>query len=505
MKQLYVLLAVCLFYSQIIHSKPIIITGHASPKFRDSLYLHAYRYISDFVVYDKQRTLVAATRPDANGFFRITYNGSANHFYMTNSSKISVFNNAYLEPGDSLFIEIVDTSFGGKPYPYPIFHYYGSGAYSINYRNKLERHQLPGGKEHKMGGMVYYEFPDYTQSMDSFSSFVSREKEHNDSFSTKYFNEVKVPNSFVSIAQCNNDYELKHQKLTYIWRHDEAGMKTVKVEPSYFNFIKDADLHNENALGSHNYYIFLLDYPKELIRVRTARLPEDIQEKKKKYYGRADLDEMSHIIDSLYSGRFREIALGKFIDETLDILHMDTTQSKSEIIKWIDSEIVTLKPVSDPMDTSIYSCLLAKRNKIFSLDNAVAPAFTLPDTSGKMVSLSDLKGKVILLDFWEFGCMPCMQAIPGSNKLQKELSGKDFIMVGICANTSKDMFKMALDKFHWSGTHLLVSDNSNLTARYSVDGFPHYVLIDKKGIIRNSNVSQDMDTMKKQIEELMKE
>jgi len=132
----------------------------------------------------------------------------------------------------------------------------------------------------------------------------------------------------------------------------------------------------------------------------------------------------------------------------MSFLDMGKAQSKTEIIKWIDSEVVTLKPMSDPMDISIYSRLLAKRNKIVSLDNAVAPAFTLPDTSRKMVSLSDLKGKVILLDFWEFGCMPCMQAIPGSNKLQKELSGKDFVMLGICANTSKEMCKMALDKFH---------------------------------------------------------
>jgi len=42
-------------------------------------------------------------------------------------------------------------------------------------------------------------------------------------------------------------------------------------------------------------------------------------------------------------------------------------------------------------------------------------------------------------------------------------------------------------------------------ANYAIDGYPHYVLIDKKGIIRNSNASQDMDAMKKQIEELMKE
>jgi len=306
----------------------------------------------------------------------------------------------------------------------------------------------------------------------------------------------------MKIVRIQNDYDLKYQRLVYIWRH--AASVGIKVEPSYFSFITEADFHNEKALGSYHYYNFIREYFDELWREKIAHLPEKNQKQNLEYFGSSAITEKGHIIDSLYSGKFREIAMGKLIDETLGF-DMGKTPSKPEIIKWIDSELATLKPTSDPVDTSIYSRLLAKRNKIISLDNAEAPEFTLPDTSGKMVSLADLKGKVVLLDFWEYGCMPCMQGIPHSNKLQEELSGKDFVMVGICANSSKTWFKETLNKFHWKGTHLIVPDQSNLLASYSVDGFPHYVLIDKKGIVRNSNASQDMEAMKKEIEELLKE
>jgi peroxiredoxin len=176
-------------------------------------------------------------------------------------------------------------------------------------------------------------------------------------------------------------------------------------------------------------------------------------------------------------------------------------------LNFIDSLLEKLGASPDPDIKLVYSGLKDKRNRLVSLDNSPAPLFTLPDTNKKMYSLADFKGKVVLLDFWDPGCVPCMHAIPNSNKLQDNMAAKDFKMLGICFSGGGDyLCKMILQKYQWKGTHLLASSEAHLMDRYVFDGFPHYVLIDKKGIIRNSGLNlTDLDAMEKEIGLLLAE
>ncbi len=58
-------------------------------------------------------------------------------------------------------------------------------------------------------------------------------------------------------------------------------------------------------------------------------------------------------------------------------------------------------------------------------------SFTLPDLAGKTVSLSDFKGKVVLVDFWATWCDPCKEEIPGLVKLNDALKDKGFTVLGV--------------------------------------------------------------------------
>ena len=70
-----------------------------------------------------------------------------------------------------------------------------------------------------------------------------------------------------------------------------------------------------------------------------------------------------------------------------------------------------------------------------------AADFTYPDVDGKMVSLSDFKGKVVLVDVWATWCGPCRQQIPYLKKLEEEMHGTDVVFGGVSVDESKDKQK----------------------------------------------------------------
>src|SRR6056297_2165956 len=63
----------------------------------------------------------------------------------------------------------------------------------------------------------------------------------------------------------------------------------------------------------------------------------------------------------------------------------------------------------------------------------VAPDFTLEDTKGNRVSLSALRGKVILVNFWATWCPPCKEEMPSMEKLNQIMADEDFVMLAINA------------------------------------------------------------------------
>ncbi len=61
----------------------------------------------------------------------------------------------------------------------------------------------------------------------------------------------------------------------------------------------------------------------------------------------------------------------------------------------------------------------------------LAPDFQLEDTEGNKVSLSDLRGKVVLVNFWATWCPPCIEEMPSMERLNEVLAGDDFVMLAI--------------------------------------------------------------------------
>jgi len=118
-----------------------------------------------------------------------------------------------------------------------------------------------------------------------------------------------------------------------------------------------------------------------------------------------------------------------------------------------------------------------------------APDFELKDENGKLVKLSDLKGKFVYMDFWGMSCAPCIHEFRNSTPQLRE-KYKDFDIVYVYINITDDeaSWKRGIERYDLQGINLIAEGwEENPTCQaYNILGIPHYVLIDKDGKIVNN-------------------
>lgn len=120
-----------------------------------------------------------------------------------------------------------------------------------------------------------------------------------------------------------------------------------------------------------------------------------------------------------------------------------------------------------------------------------APDFALPDTAGVSVSLSDFRGKYVLLDFWASWCPPCRKENPNVVKAYQDFKDKNFTIIGISLDNNKDKWLKAIADDNLTWTHLsdLKYWDSEIPALYGVRGIPANVLLDPDGVIIAKNIT----------------
>ena len=134
----------------------------------------------------------------------------------------------------------------------------------------------------------------------------------------------------------------------------------------------------------------------------------------------------------------------------------------------------------------------------------VAPEFSLPDTAGVSVSLSDFRGKYVLLDFWASWCPPCRRENPNVVKAFNEYKDKNFTLVGISLDKDKSKWMKAIADDNLAWTHLsdLKYWDSEIPALYGVRGIPANVLLDPDGVIVAKNITGE--DLHKKLKEVIK-
>ncbi|MBN2380813.1 redoxin domain-containing protein [candidate division WOR-3 bacterium] len=124
----------------------------------------------------------------------------------------------------------------------------------------------------------------------------------------------------------------------------------------------------------------------------------------------------------------------------------------------------------------------AREDFLAELTSKPAPDFTLTTIDGEEVRLSDLQGKVVILDFWGIGCGPCYQIMPVLERFFNDHKDELFIYGIESWNNPADKIKETLDQFGWTYPNLVGSDDVNKA--YGITGVPHMFVIDPEGNVR---------------------
>ncbi|MFC4231278.1 redoxin domain-containing protein [Parasediminibacterium paludis] len=114
-----------------------------------------------------------------------------------------------------------------------------------------------------------------------------------------------------------------------------------------------------------------------------------------------------------------------------------------------------------------------------------APDFTLQTPDNQSVSLSSLKGKYVLVDFWASWCGPCRKENPNVVKAFNQFKDKNFTILGVSLDEDKTAWQAAIakDKLTWTHVSDLKGWQSGVAALYHVESIPANFLLDKEGKI----------------------
>jgi peroxiredoxin len=115
--------------------------------------------------------------------------------------------------------------------------------------------------------------------------------------------------------------------------------------------------------------------------------------------------------------------------------------------------------------------------------DAAAPAFTLPARDGGNLSLEELKGQVVMINFWATWCGPCRQEMPLLEQIQAKYEPLGFTLVGINVEPDSAAAQQWLAKV--PVTFPILFDRKNeVAASFGVEGMPSSVFIDRAGNVR---------------------
>lgn len=119
----------------------------------------------------------------------------------------------------------------------------------------------------------------------------------------------------------------------------------------------------------------------------------------------------------------------------------------------------------------------------------MAPAFRVPTLDGKIFSLDESAGRVVLIDFWATWCGPCREALPHVREIAKRFSGPNFQVLSVSLDSNEQAWKQFVSKNNMTWPQYRDAGfGGQLSSLFAVHAIPHTFIIDADGVLQDEKV-----------------
>ncbi|MFC2096850.1 TlpA family protein disulfide reductase [Bacteroidota bacterium] len=358
----------------------------------------------------------------------------------------------YLEPGDSIIMNLdyniitSSISFTGKGANNNIFINKEENEYN-SYKHKYLRN--------------YYNIT-YRQPLD-YKRIVNQLRDEKLEFIDNFSKSKKLSTHLHEIytADCHND--AISSKMNYPESHKSFNDgKPVILPEDYFNFLNDAVLFDEIGDKGIGHYYFLKSWLGKKYELNSSEWEDFYDYVKSQFEGRLFYEFLA-----LSLNRDFKKSLYDYFNENCP--YPDIASLVKEKYKHLEG----------------------------MLEGNPAPDFSLAEVDGNIVSLQDLRGKYVYIDFWATWCGPCIKEIPGLKKLEEKYKEGNitFLSISFDKESDKKKWKNYVIDNNLSGIQLIADKASNelLSTAFNIEMIPRFILLDPNGNIVDSNAPRPSD------------